>query len=162
MTKFRFSLDTVLKVRRQAEELRQRELAAAQVQRELSLQRVARIERDMRELLQEQSTHRQGSVDLNAERWFQARHLGLSLASFIAKDNLKRQELALDEARARAVEASRERRVLEKLEENQLAAHLLKLNREEQGFLDDLAQRAVSSFGLPSISATGLTGGASH
>jgi len=156
LKKFRFSLETVLKVRRQNEEVKQQELAAAQMQRDQCLQHLARLEKGLRELLLLQSTKREGSLDLNAESWFQASHEGISRAKRVVRTDLQQKDKALDEARARAIEASRERRVLEKLEEHQLSEHLQKLNREEQGFLDDLAQRAVSSLGLPSVSATGL------
>jgi len=62
----------------------------------------------------------------------------------------------LEVARAKAVEAARERKVLEKLEEKQLQEHQLKSYREEQGFMDELANRAVNSMALPSPSANGL------
>ena len=80
MKKFRFSLETVLKVRRQAEELRQRELAEAQALRDRSLHQLAGLENDLRELLTVQSEKRLGLLDMNAEAWFRARHEGISRA----------------------------------------------------------------------------------
>lgn len=162
MKKFRFSLETVLKVRRQAEELRQRELAEAQAQRDRLLHQLAGLENELRGLNSAQSGKREGRLDMNAEAWFRARHEGITRAKRTVRLELMAKEAALNEARARAVEASRERRVLEKLEEKQLSEHLQNLNKEEQGFLDDLAQRAISSWDLSSISATGLPGGASY
>ena len=153
MKKFRFSLETVLKVRRQAEEARQRELAEAQAQRDRALMQLGADERALRGLLAEQSAGRTGKLDLAAEAWYQARQISLLNAISHGKADLLAKEEALDLARAKAVEAARERRVLEKLEEQQLAEHLEKLNREEQGLLDDLAQRAVSALSLPPASA---------
>ncbi len=153
MRRFRFSLETVLKVRRQAEEARQRELAEAKALRERCLLGLARLEGDLGGLLEERSRSRQGRLDLNAEAWHEQRQRGLNAGIGRARDELKELEDAMEAARLRAVEAARERRVLEKLEENQLQDHVFKVNREEQGLLDDLAQRAVSAFSLPPIPA---------
>ena len=156
MKRFRFSLETVLKVKRQVEEARQMELAAAQGRRDLCLMQLGRLEQDLQGLLMDRSGQRQGRVDLGEEAWYSQRQWGLNQGIGRAQLDLQAREEELDAARTRAVEAARERRVLEKLEEKQLQEHLFKLNREEQGLLDDLAQRAVSAFSLPPMPAEGL------
>jgi flagellar FliJ protein len=154
--KFRFSLETVLKVKRQVEEARQKELATAQGKRDHCLMQLSRLEQDLQGLLKDRSSQRQGRVDLAEEAWHSQRQWGLNHAIGRALGDLRGSEKELEAARERAVEAARERRVLEKLEEHQLQAHLFNLNREEQGLLDDLAQRAVSAFRLPPLPAEGL------
>lgn len=156
MKRFRFSLETVLKVRRQNEETQKRALAAAQAERDRVLMRLAAEERGLKALLAEQGQRREAGVDLAREAWFMARRGGYVHQIGRAAAELAEKEEALGLARARAVEASRERLVLEKLEEKQLQEHNFQVNREEQGLLDDLAQRAVSAFSLPPTSATGL------
>ncbi|HTB22097.1 MAG TPA: hypothetical protein VK914_05285 [bacterium] len=154
MKKFRFSLETVLKVRRQNEEVKRRELALAQAERDRVLAALASQEASLRWLLEEQSRERVGTIDLGREGWFMARWGGLFVQIHLSKNELEKKEEALRLSREKAVEASRERLVLEKLEEKQLQEHLFLLNREEQGLLDDLAQRAVSAFSPPSAPAS--------
>jgi flagellar FliJ protein len=153
MKRFRFNLETVLKVRRQVEEARQRELALAQGVWDRALQDLGGLENSLRTLLAERAGHRQRRLDLAEEAWHADRHQGLISSLGLARATLAQRETELDLARQRAVEAARERRVLEKLEEKQLQEHLLLNIREEQGLLDDLAQRAVSAFNLPPNSA---------
>jgi flagellar FliJ protein len=157
MKKFRFSLETVLKVRRQNEEVKRRELALAQAERDQVLAALGSHESALRGLLVEQSEARVGTIQLAREAWFMASWGGLTQQIRLSREELEKKEEALKISRDKAVEASRERLVLEKLEEKQLQEHLFQVNREEQGLLDDLAQRAVSAFSPPSASsATGL------
>lgn len=158
MKRFRFSLETVLNVRRQTEEVRRRELAAAQALRDKAFMFLAASENSLRGLLLDHSGARGGKIDLGREDWFLARNTGLQRDISGQRALLELQEKALSAARARAVEASRERLVLENLEAKQLQEHQVKVNKEEQGLLDELAQRAVSAFRFPgaSISGSGL------
>lgn len=154
MKKFRFSLTTVLDLKRQVEERCQRELAAAQAQRDRTLQWLGSTESSLRELGQARSRTRGATIDLNAEAWYQARQRGLLSALRHLNADLARHEDELDAARAKAVEAARERRVLEKLEETQRNAWLQALDTEEQGMMDELAQRARNAFNPNNPSAS--------
>lgn len=153
MKKFRFSLQSVLDVKRQIEEQRQRELAEAQARRDRSLLQLGAFENELRQTLQAHSGQRLGRIDLNLEAWHLARHKGLNQSIALQTALLDLQTQQLDAARESAVQAARDRRVLEKLEETQRAEWQLKLNLEEQGFMDEMAQRARQSFTLPTISA---------
>jgi len=153
MKKFRFSLETVLKVRRQNEETRIRELAVAQGERDRALMLLAATEKGLKDLLRDFSASREGGIDLAREAWYTSSWAKLGYLIFHAKADLARKEAVLEERRLKAVEASRERLALEKLEAKQLQEHLFQINREEQGLLDDLAQRTVSAFSLPPASA---------
>ena len=153
MKKFRFSLETVLRVKRQVEELRQRELSAAQALRDQALQQLGACESGLRELNEAQAKARTAAVDLAAERWYQGSHSALSAEIRSAKRSLFEKEELLDAARNRAVEAARERKVLEKLEEQQRLEHQLKSNREEQGFMDEMAQHALNTMAYASPAA---------
>lgn len=155
MKKFRFSLETVLRIRRQNEEVRKRELASAQGMRDKALMMLAAYENDLRVLLSNHSRARGSKVDLGSEAWYQARNTGLGMEITKFRANLEALEEVLKLARDRAVEASRERLVLENLESKQLQEHQLQLNKEEQGLLDELAQRSVSAFRFPASSDSG-------
>jgi flagellar export protein FliJ len=152
--RFRFSLASVLDLKRQVEERCQRGLAAAQAQRDRTLQWLASAEHSLRDLGQAQSRVRGATIDLNAEAWYQARQKGLLSSIRHLNADLARHEAELDAARAKAVEAARERRVLEKLEETQRNAWLQALNTEEQGMMDELAQRARNAFSPNNPSAS--------
>lgn len=147
MRRFRFSLESVLKVRRQTEEARQRELAAQQALRDRLLLELGRLESELSALTGSRLAGRRGRIDLAQEAWFLDRYRALHQAIRNQARRLARQEEEVEAARLRAVEAARERRVLEKLEESQFADWQQKLHSEEQGFLDELAQRASGSFG---------------
>ncbi len=153
MKKFRFSLETVLRVKRQVEDLRRRELAAAQGARDQVLALLDRRGSELRELNESQAAARAGKVDLQIERWFLGSHQALSAQISAGKRELLAKEALLDEARVRAVEAARERKVLEKLEERQRSIHQLQENREEQGSMDEMAQHAHSTLAFASPSA---------
>jgi flagellar export protein FliJ len=96
---------------------------------------------------------RSGTIDLAAEAWFRGSHSATSSNIIAAKRGLAAKEELLDAARQRTVEAARERKVLEKLEEQQRLLHQLKSNREEQGFMDEMAQHALSAMAYASPSA---------
>lgn len=156
MKKFRFSLATVLKVRRQEEESLSRELAKARAERDAALAGLGREKRSLDALLEEQVGERNGRIELAREAWFLARHRGLLAGIERLKSEAAEKESALEKARLAAVEASRKRQVLENLEEKQLEEHLLQASREEQALLDDRAQRAVSALSLePKAAAHG-------
>lgn len=155
MRRFRFSLETVLKVKRQIEEQRLLELAQVQAQRDVLMKNLGEAEKHLAELNTEQAGQRQGKLDLNAETWFRQRHLRLNQVIRMLRRNLAENDEHLEAARARVVEAARERKVLEKLEEQQRQEHQLKSNREEQGFMDELAQHAASQMAYASPSANG-------
>lgn len=155
MRRFRFSLETVLKVKRQVEKQRLLELAQVQAQRDGLLRNLSEAERNLAELNTEQAGQRLGKLDLNAETWFRQRHLRLNQVIRMLRRNLAENEVLLEAARAKVVEAARERKVLEKLEEQQRLEHQLKSNREEQGFMDELAHHAASQMVYSSPSANG-------
>jgi flagellar FliJ protein len=151
--KFRFSLETVLKVRRQNEEVKRQALARAQAERDRVLMELANHKRGLKILLAEHSNRRIGTIDLGRESWYMASWGGLTQKIRQASAELSVKEAELEESRAKAVEASRERVVLEKLEEKQLQEHLAAMNAEEQGLMDDLAQRRHSALSMRAQSA---------
>ena len=85
MRRFRFSLEAVLRLKKQLEEMRQRELAAAQKERDLTLHKLGGFENDLTSVIGEHAEHRKSGVDVATEAWFQARHYGLSAQIYQAK-----------------------------------------------------------------------------
>ncbi len=144
MRRFRFSLETVLEVRKRREEACRLELARAQAARDRVLMELAALEHEAGDLLERQGESRARRVDLADETWFRNRHASLLQGASKARVALEEREKELSARREETVKASRDRLVLERLEERQRREHAMEVAREEQGFLDDVAQRAVS------------------
>jgi flagellar FliJ protein len=144
MKKFRFSLETVLKVRRSTEEAAQRAFAAAKALRDGCFAKLAATEKAGIDLAAEQGGWRRKSrIDLFQEQAFQGRKLALHDLALSLKRELDGLDEKMEAARLALVKASQDRKVLEKLEEHQLDEHLKKLNREEQAFFDELAAHSA-------------------
>ena len=147
MKKFRFTLETVLKVRRGKEEMLQREFSALLRERTQRLLQLGRLEQNLAALNQERSTARRLSqkVNLAGEAFFESQRQTQRRLIAGAQRALREADAALESKRLELVEASRDRAVIEKVEEAQRKAYLAKANKEEQLFLDELAQHLSAS-----------------
>lgn len=139
-TTFRFRLDHLLGIRRQKEELAQRDLAVAQLA-------VAERHKSINFLLGQQE---QAKADLRAAQEGAVEMGRLKLAdeyvSSLARLVRREQETLHDlvkvelDRRREVVEARKAVRVLERFRERQLARKRAELNLEERKFLDDVGQ----------------------
>ncbi len=137
---FRFRLDRVLDLRRLHEKMKKKELAQTRAA-------VTRQQNDMLQLLIRLDQGKGVSRDLRKEKIdmtslrMQEQHLnGLMRSIRVGYQSL--QERTLDERKklAELAEASKKVRVLERLREKRKAEYMLELGREEQKFLDEVAQ----------------------
>jgi flagellar FliJ protein len=146
MKRFRFTLDAVLEIKRRREEALQRELSVLMARKSEGQRRLASLLAGKESLVGSQKSRRlSGTVKSGEESWFQAAFQAQDgqiqaqvsvLADLEVKGKMKRSEL---------VEASREKKVYEKLEENQWKEYLMEANREEQAFLDELSQNQFTA-----------------
>lgn len=139
MRRFKFTLETVLRVKRSREEKIQLEFSAILEKKALALRGLAHLERGLEEMVQGQKEQRQGALNAAMIELFESSRLAQTEKIAWQKSALARVEDELEAKRLELVDASRERKVLEKLEEGQYEAYLEKFNREEQAFLDELA-----------------------
>jgi flagellar FliJ protein len=142
MKRFRFSLATVLRVRRSTEERLRREFSVIVEKRIKALAVLAALELALKELNAWQSDQRSQASKLNR---FELGQFEVSRNACIERGRWQRDliveiERELEVKRTQLVDASRETKVIEKLEESQFQAYLEKLNREDQAFMDELAQ----------------------
>ena len=142
MKRFSFSLATVLKVRRSREEQIQREFSAVLEKRVNAMTNLASLESSLRDMSALQSVKRTGPSKLNR---FEISQFEASRSAYLERVGWLRGtileiEKELEAKRIQLVGASRETKVIEKLEESQFQAYLEKLNREDQAFMDELAQ----------------------
>ncbi len=147
MKRFRFTLEAVLKVRRGKEEMIQREFSALLRDRTQRLLLLGQLEQNLATLNRDRSAARQKSqkVNLANEAFFEAQRQGQRNLVLGAQLALHQADIALERKRLELVEASRDRAVIEKIEEAQKKAYLAKVHKEEQLFLDELAQHLSAS-----------------
>jgi flagellar export protein FliJ len=103
---------------------------------------LAALELALKEMNAWQSDKRSQASSLNRFELgqFEASRTACTERSRWQRDLIAEIERELEVKRTQLVEASRETKVIEKLEESQFQAYLEKLNREDQAFMDELAQ----------------------
>ena len=139
MTRFRFSLQTVLDVRKRREEGAQLELAQAVVARQQAARAVQEEEQRLeRALAGWDALARAGQLD--PALWLgQARYAArVRRERDAARQRYAAAEQEEDAARERLVAAARDRQVLETLRERELARHRAALARAEAARLDEV------------------------
>ena len=137
MRRFVFKLEGVLEQRRQAERQRQRELAQTQ-------RRIMMLQHDLEDVAAQEklgSTPLRGRVDPRTlamqVRFWQVMHQKLD--GLREQLDAARSELA--SAQAALVESSKQRKVIEKLQEKQQARWLAEQQKRETAANDEVAQR---------------------
>jgi flagellar export protein FliJ len=142
MRRFRFTIDTVLRVRRGRQDKIEKEYAAILRERTQRLYRLGKLEQNLRDLSQDQNQARSRGQRLNLglETFYETQRESQRKLVTQAQVALAQIEVALERKRLELVEAARDTAVLEKLEEAQKKAYLAKVNKEEQAFMDELAQ----------------------
>ena len=142
MAKFKFRLETLLRLRGAARDRRRQELAEAYRVEELIQREQARVEEDMGELTR-QSREACGPGELNLDRLLDARRYELVLRAqqkFLGRQQ-EAVETQIEKRRDALVEASRGVRVLELLREKLDRRHQEQENRQLTKQLDDVAGR---------------------
>ncbi len=138
MNRFRFRLESVLRVRGAEEEARKRAFGAArqEAQREENL--LNEIHREIEE--HDRITEDREKMPLNARDM--AMHHGysrqLERERELQQSRLKRAEEMLDTRRNELIEATRRKKTLDHLRERALQEHAQAENKEEQAILDEL------------------------
>ncbi len=140
---FRFRLDRVLELRRLHAEMKKKELSQVRVeltrkqnailQELIKLDQGKGVSRDLRKSNVDMTLLRMQEQYLNQlMRGVQRMHQGLQEDVLAEKQKL-----------AELAEASKKVKVLERLREKKKAEYMLEMNREEQKFLDEVAQNMM-------------------
>jgi len=141
--KFRFRLETVLKLRKQEQETHRRAVAEAIHAVGLAEERVSRLSQELRSTFEQRREAQQAAcIDVSTLRghqiyqgWLQRR----ILESGVEWDERQRM---LAEQRSRLADASKRLKVIEKLRERQWTKHQAKQRREEQAGQDEIAAQS--------------------
>ncbi len=142
MKKFEFRLQTLLSIREAAEKKIQNELAEL-----LNVQNAMRAKqqdynskiKNEREYLNKKM--KDGNYSYNDVLTFEKFYEGAIRAINILEQEIQGMEESVNEVRNRLIEASRERKVVEKLKEKKWKEYLYELNREENKENDDANQK---------------------
>lgn len=138
MAKFKFKLETVLKVKIRVEELRQKEFRLAEIQRDQAhrqlLQRQAEVTQTLDNFREDLKRRIDVREAVNYDRFLRWQNKQVELAAA----HLEQCERQVTEARNKLIEASKERQILEKLKEKAYETYQLEEQRLENKFLDEL------------------------
>ena len=144
MARFRFKLEAVLQHRRNLEDVAQRELAKTLRQRMILTDQLRSMQQTITESKRQLGDGLSGRVDLDQIGQF-ARYSGqVRLRAQAIVVRLAGVEKEIQAARERLMEATRDRKALELLEERQRQAWQAEQDRREAAELDDLAVGAYA------------------
>jgi len=139
MKKFRYRLEPILKIRSHAEKQRQKEHAAALQQVYRQQEHLSEIDKEKERTFEFQRTRLQGSIRthqlLAASRYL----VRLKRDTMTGTELLKGLERETERKRQLLVQASRERKIYEKLRERQETKFNQEVEQHERKALDELA-----------------------
>ncbi len=139
-SKFNFRLESLLDVRRAAEKECQRKLAEIQQQIQLLMREIedtqARIAAEDKALTSEKLVGTLDMLYIAHEKRFVG---NLHMKIVLALQRVAASEVSLNAARAKLLAAARDRKVIEKLKEKQLARWRAEQDKKESAQLDELA-----------------------
>ena len=139
MNQFRFRFKTVLRVRELNEKTKQKDFAAQQA-------RLMEEQRKLKKIIKEQNRNKEAlrislTGTMNVEALINRNFFGFKLEDDEKKQTeaMGQEELELGKKRMELIKASREKRIIERLQEKDLKAYQQHLDRMETAFLDEVA-----------------------
>lgn len=139
MKKFQFSLEKVLDFRKANEQAAKRAYADAHQAQNLAMQQ-------LQQLQHEKATVMDVSEMTIGRMQVQQRYLQeLDRLIFESFHQFSELQQKTEEALQAFIQAQKERKILEKLQEKQLAEYQLIMSQEEQKFLDELGSQRTAS-----------------
>lgn len=140
MRKFKFTLDPVLQHRERIEEEKQQVLAERQRELQAAEQELARLNNDFKRF---SKRLRDDHAELSTEelRWHYAHLEFLDRCITMQHAAISQHRAAVERARQDLVEASKERKAMDKLKDKRLAEHRAQEAAFEQKELDDSNNR---------------------
>lgn len=139
MKKFQFKLETVLKVKEKKEEQLKRELMKLQAMKIEQEQILKLIEQEKNGAMKDKAREKGAGTDIMSIVLFEKYLNSLRLQISITEKNIKELENLSDEKRTEVVEASREKKIFEKLKEKHRDIFNKIVENNEQKQLDEIA-----------------------
>lgn len=140
MKRFRFSLEKVLQVREIREETARIEWAQAVEEADAARQRLAAVESTLEAARRQLTALAEEPGGIDPVQWRSQSLYAEALREMRngAREDVRRAEEEADAARERLVEASRARKVMEALREQEWRRHQMELARMETALLDEV------------------------
>lgn len=139
MPQFEFQLEGVLRHRERVEKDRQRDLAAAQAEMVRLDAELQTLNRDVQQSTADMRDHHLvGRLDMGYLAAHRRYMLGMQRRVIAVAEQMGRQQVVIDAARWALAQASKEKKILEKLKERQQQEWAAALARHEAGELDEL------------------------
>lgn len=138
MSKFKFKLETVLKVRIRLEDLRKQELKVAEVRREQAKRQLLQRQQEAVETVNSYRNSCQQKLNLYVANHYHKYLLYQNKQVELADQHLQQCNGEVVKTRQRLVEASKEKKVVEKLKEKAYEAYKAEELHQEINFLDEL------------------------
>ena len=154
MAKFVFQLHAVLRHREIVEQEKQRAFAAAAAAVTAAKGELKRLDESVQQALADlRANHLTGSLDLS----FLAAHRRFMLAmqrqGLVLMQKLQEAQKKVDAAQAELAEAAKQRKIIEKLRERQLARWAAEVNRKEAAQLDEVATQMTYQNSVDDVDA---------
>jgi flagellar FliJ protein len=142
MQRFRFTLETLLGLRRRREEEARLALGRRQMELALARNELAGLGERLKLLQMQQKNDRKNGCDINSMRMGVAYRHKLKLDMLKKGEQIQKIQQETETCRKTLVKATQKVRSLELLRERRHAEWRIEYNREVQGFIDDTAGQA--------------------
>lgn len=142
MKRFQYRLEPLLRIKSHQEKQRQKEHAAALMQVLRQKESLAAIENDRRATIDHQRSLSEGRVTAYRLQVATRYLLKLKRDTLTGEELLKGLERETERRRLRLVDATKEKKIFEKLKERQREKYLVEIETVEKKELDEIATRA--------------------
>jgi flagellar protein FliJ len=134
-----FALHAVLKYRRQLEDAAQKRLFQAQEAEAKLKEALLRVEEELAELYTGLQRENEQGITVDRLVLFNHRIDLVKEQTARRKTELEKQQIQVAQKRQQLIKASKDRKIIEKLEEQQNAAYKQYIEKKEAGMLDEIA-----------------------
>lgn len=134
-----FALHAVLKYRRQLEDAAQKRLFQAQEAEAKLKEALLRVEEELAELYTGLQRENEQGITVDRLVLFNDRIDLVKEQTARRKTELEKQQVQVAQKRQQLIKASKDRKIIEKLEEQQNAAYKQYIEKKEAGMLDEIA-----------------------
>ncbi|MCK5127151.1 MAG: flagellar export protein FliJ [candidate division Zixibacteria bacterium] len=144
MKRFNFRFEKVLSYRRHQEKGKQRELAQVRNREEKQKKEIHGIVKDHSNQQQSQKSQLVGTINPLRMTAFSRYYLKLKQLEFIGRETLKTIKKEVEEKRGKLVEATKQRKIYEKLKEKHLEEYTVEYNLMLQKENDEIGLKVFA------------------
>lgn len=143
MKKYKFRLDTLLKIREQEEEMRKSRLGMVMAQRNGLSSTLANLHNQETAAIEQMGDARLGAIQMEEVKYLNRYVAGLGFTRKQAEMDLTAVDKEIERRRQALLAATQNRKALSTLRTKQLIRHQSEMRKAEQGELDEVAQNMM-------------------